>query len=403
MTEKESTVLKRFLITAAAVALLSVSAVAQDAPDAPILTRESAPSPANIRLVDVADGLQNPLYVTHAQDDSGRMFIVEQAGRIWVMENGSVLESPFLDLSDIVSQDVLNGYSERGLLGLVFSPNYAEDGTFWVNYTDNTRGTTYIARYRVSGDPNVADKTSGQVIFSLPQPFPNHNGGHMAFGPDGYLYVSLGDGGAAGDPLKAGQDLNQLLGKLLRLDVVGQDVYAIPESNPFADGAQGLPEIWAYGVRNVWRFSFDRATGDLYIADVGQNLWEEVNFQPADSTGGENYGWNIFEASYPYATGTPPENMVYPIAEYEHRGGHCSVTGGYMYRGEAIPDLQGVYLFGDFCSGQIWATYRDMDNAWQTIEFISTGLQISSFGEDENGELYVIDYNGTVKQIVPNQ
>jgi len=395
-------VLKRILMVMI-LGLLGVAALAQDAEDAPILQRESAPDPANIRLVDVVGGVQYPLYLTHSNDSSGRLFVVEQAGRIWVMENGNILETPFLDLSDIVSQDVLRGYSERGLLGLAFSPNYAEDGTFWVNYTDNARGTTFIARYRVSDDPNVADKASGQVIFSLPQPFPNHNGGHIAFGPDGYLYVSLGDGGAAGDPLKAGQDLNQLLGKILRLDVVGQDAYAIPSSNPFADGAQGLPEIWAYGVRNVWRFSFDRATGDLYLADVGQNLWEEVNFQPSDSIGGENYGWNIFEGSHPYAMGTPPENMVYPIAEYEHRNGHCSVTGGYVYRGEAIPDLQGVYLFGDYCTGQIWATYRDMTYTWQTVEFISTGGQISSFGEDENGELYIVDYRGTIKRIEPNQ
>lgn len=396
--------LRRWLLTVGLAASLALTAAAQEAEDAPITQRESAPDPALVQLVDVATGLQNPLYVTHAGDESGRVFIVEQTGRIWVLENDTVLETPFLDLSDIVSQNALTSYSERGLLGLAFSPDYANDGTFWVNYTDDARGTTYIARYRVSDDPNIADKDSGLVIFSIEQPFPNHNGGHMAFGPDGYLYVAMGDGGAAGDPLQAGQDLGQLLGKILRLDVVGQDAYTVPESNPFVNDANAAPEIWAYGVRNPWRFSFDRATGDLYIADVGQNLWEEVNFQPAESTGGENYGWNIFEGGHPYAMGTPPENMVYPIVEYDHSsGGHCSVTGGYVYRGEALPDLQGVYLFGDFCSGQIWATYLQTDGLWMTIPFMDFDFPISSFGEDADGELYVVDYSGTVKRFEPAQ
>ncbi len=359
--------------------------------------RDAAPSAADVTLVEVVSGLNNALYVTHAGDGSGRLFILEQAGAIWVMVDGEKLETPFIDLSNVASQDVLYRYSERGLLGLAFHPNYAENGFFYVNYTD-VNGATRLARYSVSAeDANVADPNSGEVLFTLTQPFPNHNGGHIDFGPDGYLYMSIGDGGAAGDPLQAGQDLSQIYGTLIRIDVDNGDPYAIPENNPFVDDPAAVPEIWAWGLRNVWRFSFDRATGDMYLADVGQNVWEEVNFQPADSPGGENYGWNIYEASYPYTLGTPPEGMVYPIAEYRHENGHCSVTGGYVYRGEAMADvLEAAYFYGDWCTGQIWAAYRDADGAWLSEAFMQTGHQISSFGEDEAGELYLVDYAGIV-------
>jgi glucose/arabinose dehydrogenase len=385
----------------AGVLLMTLTAAAQSTE--PVINREAAPDPGLVTFSEVATGLANPLYLTHANDGSGRLFVLEQAGMIYVIKDGQRLSTPFLDLTDIVSQDINRGYSERGLLGLAFHPGFAENGQFFVNYTDRQRGATHIARYTVAADnPDAADPTGAEILFTIDQPYPNHNGGHMDFGPDGYLYVSLGDGGAAGDPLGAGQNLATLLGKIIRIDVDGDAPYGIPEDNPFVSNSNVMPEIWAYGVRNPWRFSFDRATGDLYMGDVGQNVWEEINFQPADSAGGENYGWNVFEASYPYATGTPPENMVYPIAEYRHEGGSCSVTGGYVYRGEAIADLQGAYLFGDFCSGQMWATYRDLSGAWQTNRFLNLGFSLSSFGEDEAGELYIVDYaGGRVLRMVP--
>lgn len=398
---------KKLFILIVAMSLIGIGVLqAQTTPSgevvAPITLRATAPDPAGVQVVEIAQGFSFPLYVTHAGDGSGRIFVLEQPGKIWIIQDGVRLSEPFLDLAPIVSQDVLSRYSERGLLGIAFHPNYAENGEFFVNYTDR-QGTTQIARYRVSDDPNRADPNSGEILLSIPQPFPNHNGGHMDFGPDGYLYISVGDGGAAGDPLQAGQDRTTLLGTLIRIDVDNTDgaPYGIPEDNPFVGHDRFLPEIWAWGLRNVWRFSFDRETGDVYIADVGQNVWEEVNFQPADSPGGENYGWNIFEASHPYSMGTPPADMVYPIAEYRHTDGNCSVTGGYVYRGELLPDLVGAYFFGDFCTGQIWATYRDLNGEWQTNTFINIRRQISSFGEDEQGELYVVDYRGAILQFVP--
>lgn len=233
----------------------------------------------------------------------------------------------------------------------------------------------------------------------MEQPYPNHNGGHLAFGPDGYLYISVGDGGAANDPLLTGQDPSDWYGSLLRINVNAEEGYIVPDDNPYVNNPEFAPEVWNYGLRNVWRFSFDRTTGDLYLADVGQNIWEEVNFQSAESAGGENYGWNSFEASQPFATSSAPEGMIYPIAEYSHQEGDCSVTGGYVYRGEAIMDLQGVYLFSDYCTGRVWATYRDESETWQTNEFLNLNRQISSFGEDESGELYLLDYNGVVLKI----
>lgn len=379
------------------VLLVPVAAAQPTAPDnITVITRASAPDPASVRLVEVSSGYRNPLYVTHAGDGSDRLFVMEQAGRIWVYQNGARLNAPFADFADIVSQDILYGYSERGLLGLAFHPNFAENGVLFINYTD-AGGTTRLARYRVQADnPNAVDRQSAEILLSIEQPFRNHNGGHIAFGPDGYLYMSVGDGGAANDPLRAGQDLTTILGTLIRIDVDNTSddkPYAIPDDNPFLNTPGAVPEIWAYGLRNVWRFSFDRATGDAYIADVGQNAWEEVNFQPAGQ-GGANYGWNIFEGNNPFAGSAVTEDMVFPIAEYRHRDGDCSVTGGYVYRGQAVPELVGVYLFGDYCTGRIWATYRDEGENWQTNVFMNARMSISSFGEDEAGELYVVDYSG---------
>jgi glucose/arabinose dehydrogenase len=364
------------------------------------ITRETAPSASNIVLTPIVSDLNRPLYVTHAGDESGRLFLLEQSGKIWVIDDGQKLEQPFLDVSGLISSSALGGgYSEQGLLGLAFHPNYDRNGYFFINYTDTT-GATVVARYNNSlSNPNIADAGSAQIIFNISQPFPNHNGGHMAFGPDGYLYISLGDGGSANDPLGAGQNTLILLGSILRLDVDNGLPYAIPEDNPFVGDETGADEIWSYGLRNVWRFSFDALTGDMYLADVGQNEWEEINFQPADSIGGENYGWNVWEATHPFARGTA-ENHVLPIAEYNHSLG-CSVTGGYVYRGDAIDDLDASYLFSDYCTGRVWASYRDSTMQWNTVELLETNMQVSSFGEDEAGELYIIDYSGTLYRFDP--
>lgn len=390
--------MKRLLILLV-VFTLWVPIAAQDEEE-PIITRSSAPNPDNVQLTPVASGLNRPLYLTHAGDGTDRLFILEQGGVIHIWQNGSVLPTPFLDVTDLLTWDVnTGGYTERGLLGLAFHPNYAENGRFFVNYSDKD-GASVVAEYTVSADPNIADATSGQIIFTQSQPYPNHNGGHMDFGPDGYLYFSLGDGGSANDPLDTGQNPSDLLGSILRIDVDNGFPFTVPSTNPFVGTDVGADAIWNYGLRNVWRFSFDRATGDMYMGDVGQNQWEEINFQPAFSFGGENYGWNAFEASTVFA-GNPSGEVVEPIAEYDHSQG-CSITGGYVYRGESIPDLQAAYLYGDWCSGLIWSAYRDADMNWQSQVFMSTPYRVSSFGEDEAGELYLIDYSGDILRFDPS-
>ena len=358
---------------------------------------------AGFELESVASGFNRRLYVTRAGDGSGRLFVVEQGGVIWVLQDGQRLETPFLDVSDRISPEALgSGYSERGLLGLAFHPDYAENGVFFINYTDRN-GTSVTSRYRVSADdPNRADPASEEQLLLVEQPFANHNGGHLAFGPDGYLYLALGDGGSAGDPQNNAQNLGTLLGTILRLDVDADEGYAIPEDNPFVADENARPEIWAWGLRNPWRFSFDRETGDLYIADVGQNEWEEVNFQPASSPGGENYGWNAYEASQIYSGQQPAADPVMPIAEYSHSGtGGCSITGGYVYRGEALPALDGVYFYGDWCTGTIWSATAGEGGAWDAQVALESGRRISSFGEDEAGELYVVDYDGEILRFAP--
>lgn len=356
-------------------------------------------------LEPFASGFTRPLYLTHAGDGSGRLFVVEQGGAIWVLRDGQRLETAFLDVSDRISPEALStGYTERGLLGLAFHPDYAENGVFFIDYTDHS-GSSVIARYTVSADdPDRADPASEQQLLVVEQPYANHNGGHLAFGPDGYLYVAMGDGGSGGDPQNNAQNLGTLLGTILRLDVNAEDGYAIPDDNPFVATGNTRPEIWAWGLRNPWRFSFDRETGDLYIADVGQNEWEEVNFQPADSPGGENYGWRPYEGSQIYSGEQPASEPVMPIAEYSHSGtGGCSITGGYVYRGKAIPALVGTYFYGDWCSGTIWsARPPGAGGAWDVRVALESGQSISSFGEDEAGELYVIDYDsGQISRFVP--
>ena len=341
------------------------------------------PKPAFLR--QIVTGLVKPTLLVSAHDGTGRLFVLEQPGTIRILKDGSLLPLPFLDLRNLVNS---NG-NERGLLGLAFDPDYASSGRFFINYTD-ANGDSATARYSVSGsDPNRADPASGVPILRIAHPqYSNHNGGNLVFGPDGYLYFGMGDGGSGGDPNGNGQNLGVLLGKLLRIDV-GTEPYAVPPDNPFVGRAGARPEIWVYGLRNPWRFSFDRKTGDLYIADVGQDAYEEIDFQSSGDRGGENYGWNLMEGFHPYK-GEAQQRLTPPVAEYDHSGGNCSVTGGYVYRGSLLPELYGMYLFGDYCSGRIWVLARTAEG-WKMAEWLDTSLSITSFGEDDSGELYVLD------------
>lgn len=340
-------------------------------------------------LQEIASGLENPVYLTHAGDGSGRLFIVEQAGRIRIFRDGALHKTPFLDIARVIRSG-----GERGLLSIAFHPEFARTGFLYVNYTDRD-GKTVVARYSVSADADRADPGSALPIISIDQPFSNHNGGQIQFGPAGYLYVGMGDGGWAGDPRNRAQNPRSLLGKMLRIDVDAAAGYAIPRDNPFAEREDAAPEIWALGLRNPWRFSFDRVTGDLYIGDVGQDKWEEIDFQPAASQGGENYGWRIVEGAHCFnpASGCARERFTPPAYEYSQAEG-CSVTGGYVYRGGALAELAGSYLFGDYCAGTIWGLARKADGAWVRTTILDTGFSISSFGEDEAGELYVLDHPG---------
>ncbi len=351
--------------------------------------------PPDLGLELVAGGFTRPVAVTHAGDGSGRLFVVEQAGRIRIIDGAAVLVTDFLDIRSLVD----SSGGEQGLLGLVFHPDYAANGYFYVNYTHDPPGdgpdVTRISRFQVSvADPDVASPASAAILMTINQDASNHNGGDLHFGPDGYLYIALGDGGGSQDPNARGQDLSTLLGKILRIDVDGAFPYAIPLDNPFVGDVGALDEIWAYGLRNPWRFSFDRATGDLFIGDVGQGMVEEIDFQPAGSTGGENYGWSCMEGdvvqNFNPCDGQP---LTLPILVYGHGLG-CSVTGGYRYRG-IIGGFQDRYVFGDYCSGRIWFGFPD-GGGWAADEWANTAFNISAFGEDEDGELYVVDLDGGV-------
>lgn len=372
----------------------------------PVTLTVTGPAAAfpQISLSTVAGGFAQPVHVTHAGDGSGRIFVVEQAGRIRILDNGTVLPAPFLDLASLNPPRLVAG-GEQGLLSVAFPPGFAAKGYFYVDYTRTPEGATVVARYRVSaGDANVADPASEEVILAIPQPFANHNGGQLAFGPDGYLYIGMGDGGSGGDPLNNGQSPGTLLGKLLRIDVEsGTAPYGIPPTNPFLDNAAYRPEIWALGVRNPWRFSFDRGTGDLYIGDVGQGSFEEIDFQAAGDPAGRNFGWNIMEGGSCYPPGTVGCNrtdLAHPVFVYDHSLG-CSVTGGHVYRGSAIPSLQGVYLFGDLCSTRIWGIRRNGASWDNALLANNTTLTITTFGEDESGNVYVVNYaNGDLLKIL---
>lgn len=353
------------------------------------------PATFEVGLELVAGGFAQPLFVADAGDGSGRLFVVEKGGVIRIVDDGEVQAAPFLDLTDRVGA---SGY-EQGLLGLAFAPDYAESGLFYVDYTDHD-GNTVVSRFTVSEDPDVADAGSEEMILRQEQPYANHNGGMLAFGPDGMLYIGFGDGGSGGDPQGNAQRLDTWLGKILRIEVDPAKVpegqaYGVPEDNPFVDEEGALPEIWAYGLRNPWRFSFDAKTGDMWIGDVGQNWMEEVDHLPHDLPAGQNLGWNITEGTDCFLeAGCDTSGFLLPVLEYTHEEGGCSITGGYVYRGEAIPGLDGIYLFGDYCSGLLWGGGQDANGDWVKSPPIETGLSISSFGEDADGNVYVTDING---------
>jgi len=355
-------------------------AAAAPATQPSIASASSFPNANDYEWKLIASELRRPVDIQPANDGSGRLFIIEKQGDIRIYENGQLLDAPFLDITDRVNA----GGNEMGLLGLAFHPDYEQNGFFYVNYTGDG-GDTRISRFQASG--NSADSASEKVLLVIKQPYPNHNGGALAFGPDGYLYAGLGDGGLAGDPHKNGQNTNTLLGKILRLDVNNGDPYAIPSDNPFGN------EVWAYGLRNPWRISFDQATGDLWIGDVGQGNWEEVDYLPAGSQGGANFGWSIMEGNHNY-DGEPQSGMSLPVAEYSHAEGGCSITGGYVYRG-TIPEWNGVYLYGDYCSGKVWALILS-DGQWQSQVMFETGVLITSFGQDESGEIYLASDTGNI-------
>ncbi len=348
------------------------------------------PDSTAYQWIPVVPGLNSPVDIQFPDDGSGRMFIVEQAGRIRVAENGQLNETPFLNINN----EVGSAGNEQGLLGLAFHPNFKDNPYFYVNYTDNN-GNTVIARFQANG--NTADPNSEKILLQVDQPFANHNGGEITFGPDGYLYIGLGDGGSQGDPNGNGQNTDVLLGKILRLDVDHGEPYTIPNDNPFINGG-GRPEVWAYGFRNPWRFSFDKLNNDLYIADVGQNTWEEIDHVPAGQGGGLNFGWNYYEGLHPYA-GEPPAgvNITMPVVEYSHAEGGCAVTGGYVYRG-SMSEWNGIYLYGDFCTGIIWGLINS-NGGWQHQVLFDSSALITTFGQDPSGEIYLADRRGTIYRL----
>ena len=369
----------------------------------------------------VSDGFKKPVFVISYPTDASILYVVEQAGKIIVLDSGQKKSEPFFNINKRVVNPFRPG-DERGLLGFAFHPDYENNKKFYINYIDND-GHTIVSEF-IAQSKYKADHNSERVLLRLEQPYGNHNGGHIEFGKDGYLYIAIGDGGAAGDPLDSGQDLTSLFGKVIRIDINGSP-YSIPKSNPFYGIKNAREEIWAWGLRNVWRFSFDKKTGDIYYGDVGQNKWEEVNFEPASSSGGNNYGWRQMEASYCFE---PKENckrdgMVLPIIEYPNDAYHpafalgrknqlnvegCSVTGGYVYRGKKLKGFEGVYFFGDYCSGNIWSfkvidgKANEFKNRTEEINIADGEFTnyISSFGQDADGEIYIVDYNGAVYKII---
>ena len=376
-----------------------------DAPAAGVVD-PSALSAASVKLTPIATGLSSPVFVTGPADGSGRLFIVEKTGTIRVVARGRLLATPFLSLSRYVSKG-----GEQGLLGLAFHPSFRTNHKLYVDYTD-VAGNTVIREYRASvTSPNRVQLGSGRTLLTIKQPFGNHNGGMLAFGPDGDLYIGMGDGGSGGDPGNRAQSTSTLLGKILRIDVNGRSgalPYRIPSTNPYV-GRAGLDQIWQRGVRNPWRFSFDRATGNLWIGDVGQNSWEEIDRAVRTSTGagrGYDWGWRLTEGFHCFnpASGCSTRGLHAPRREYSHAvNGRCAVTGGYVYRGTKIAALAGWYVFGDYCSGEVLAVSSTAASRPAPVTLFGTGSgrNVSSFGQDAAGELYVVDLRGTVYRIDP--
>ncbi len=400
----------RHVLTAAAVGLVAAAFAAPVSADQPF---------QELATERIVDGLELPLFVTQAPGDNERLFIIEKPGRILIynLEDESLNDEPFMDITGLVGGGT-TFHAERGLLGLAFHPDYQTNGYFYVNYTNNASDTV-VRRYQVDPeDPDSADLSTPLQLLTVEQPFGNHNAGWMDFGPDGYLYIATGDGGSAGDPQNNSQDTSNLHGNMLRIDVDSMDPdlnYAVPDDNPYIGDPDVKDEIWAYGLRNPWRNSFDRESGDLYIADVGQAEWEEVNVQPASSPGGENYGWRCYEGYEEFnLAGCPPaDELDFPVYVYPIAGlGHCAIVGGYVYRGCAMPDLHGWYIFGDFCSANVWAFNWegddiDPDEVINLTDQISPTVDghavtwITSFGEDNEGEVYIVSNEGAIFRIIP--
>jgi glucose/arabinose dehydrogenase len=360
-----------------------------------------------LALEPIVDTFTQPIFLTHAGDSSGRLFVATKPGQVNIVKDGQRIPQPFLDIQGRISA---NNY-EQGLLGLAFHPNYASNGLFYLNYSAPETGNTIIAERKVSAtDPNRADPDYERLIIEIKQPYTNHNGGMIAFGPDGYLYIGMGDGGSAGDPTGQAQNLRSLLGKILRINVDAQangKAYAIPADNPFVGQSNAAPEIWSYGWRNPWRFSFDRLTGDKFFGDVGQNAFEEVHYEAANAPAGLNYGWNRMEGLHCYPNSGQTNcnadgKFVLPVIEYGRDFG-LSVVGGYVYRGQQFPDMQGVYFYADFGQSRIWALRKTADGLWENAELTQAGFPISSFGEDEAGELYLVDFAGGIYKLIQAQ
>jgi glucose/arabinose dehydrogenase len=359
------------------------------------ITRAQGTAAPAIGFEPVFTGLNRPVDYIDVNDGSGRFFIVEQDGRILVSVGGELLETPLLDISSMVSTS-----NEQGLLSIALDPGFADNGRVFVSYTD-TAGDSQIVRYTVSErDANQLDADSASTILSLDQPYDNHNGGNILFGPDGYLYLGFGDGGSQGDPDQRAQNPSILFAKILRIDVAGdQEPYGIPADNPFVIDAGFAPETFAWGFRNPWRFSFDRETGDLWIGDVGQNTIEEIDLIPS-GTSGQNFGWSTMEGNECYGAESCDETgLTLPVDQYTHDDG-CSVTGGYVYRGSAIPDLVGTYLFADYCTGYLWGLLPNGDGSYTATDLLETGYNPSSFAQDASGELYLLDLGGAIYRIV---
>jgi glucose/arabinose dehydrogenase len=383
-------------------ALIAILAVAVTAA-VPSGTLAYDPGRVDVVLAEVGSGFANPILVTNTGDGSGRLFVVEQGGRVRTLADGPA-GTPFLD----VHTRVLSG-GERGLLGLAFHPDFETNGKLYVNYTRQPDGATVVDEYRVTTNPDDVDEgLTRRQLLAIAQPYANHNGGNMAFGPDGYLYIGLGDGGSGGDPEERAQNLDSWLGKLLRIDVNGTSAgkaYRVPSTNPYV-GRTGIDEIWASGLRNPWRWSFDRRTGDLWIGDVGQGAWEEVDRSTAASGGGRarNYGWDVMEGRHCFepATGCSKTGKTPPVLEYAHSvsgDDNCSVTGGFVYRGILYTLLEGAYFYADYCSGRIWTVDSRAASPATGVELMNTSLNIVSFGESERGELFIASQDGSIRAI----